>query len=241
MPRVAVVTGGTRGIGAAISRELKRAGLLVAANYAWKDDVARRFSATEDIPIFKWDVGSPDDCEAGLEQIRSQLGPIEVVVNNAAISRRSLVHEMSTADWAIVIRTNLDSVFNMIRPVLADMRARRYGRIISISSVNSQKGQPAHANYCAAKAGIIGFTKALAQEVAPYGITANVVSPGYVATDSMASITPELFHSVVLPLIPVGRIGQPDEIARCVSFLAAEEAGFITGAVLSVNGGQHMA
>jgi len=241
MARVAVVTGGTRGIGAAICRALKNAGFLVAANYVRDDDAASRFKSTEGIPVFKWDVGSPEECEAGLELIKRHLGPIDVVVNNAAISRRGLVHEMATMDWTSVIRTNLDSVFNMTRPVLAGMRARRYGRIISISSVNGQKGQPAHANYCAAKAGVIGFTKALAQEVASYGITANVVSPGYVATDSIASIAPERLRSAILPVIPVGRVGQPDEIARCVGFLAAEEASFITGAVLSVNGGQFMA
>jgi acetoacetyl-CoA reductase len=241
MARVAVVTGGTRGIGAAISTALKSSGFLVAANYAKNDAAAGTFSAAEAIPTFRWDVGSIEQCEAGLELIKRQLGPIDILVNNAAISHRGLVHELSAADWTTVIRTNLDSVFNMTRPVLADMRARKYGRIISISSVNGQKGQPGHANYCAAKAGVIGFTKALAQEVASFGITANVVSPGYVATESLASISSDVLRSAVLPLIPVGRVAQPAEIARCVTFLAAEDASFITGAVISVNGGQHMA
>jgi len=241
MARVAVVTGGTRGIGAAISVALKNKGYRVAANYAGNDAAARRFQSEHGIPVFKFDVGDYTACEQGVRQITSELGPIDVLVNNAGITRDSMLHRMTKENWDDVIRTNLDSVFNMTRLVIEGMRARNFGRIISISSINGRKGQIGQANYSAAKAGLLGFTKAVAQEGASRGITCNVIAPGYISTEMVAAVPKEVLETKILPSIPVGRLGTPEEVARCVVFLAADEAGFITGACLDANGGQYMA
>jgi acetoacetyl-CoA reductase len=241
MARVAVVTGGTRGIGEAISRALKHKGFRVAANYAGNDAAARQFQADTGIPIYKWDVGDYAACEKGVVAITRELGAIDVLVNNAGITRDGMLHRMSKDSWDAVIRTNLDSVFNMTRLVIDGMRSRQYGRVINISSINGRKGQMGQANYSAAKAGLLGFTKAVAQENAARGITVNVIAPGYIATEMVAAMPKEVLDTKVLPLIPVGRLGGADEIARCVAFLAAEDAGFITGACLDANGGQYMA
>ena len=241
MARVAVVTGGTRGIGEAISKALKHKGFRVAANYAGNDAAARQFQADTGIPIYKWDVGDYAACEKGVVSITRELGAIDVLVNNAGITRDGMLHRMSKDSWDAVIRTNLDSVFNMTRLVIDGMRSRQYGRVINISSINGRKGQMGQANYSAAKAGLLGFTKAVAQENAARGITVNVIAPGYIATEMVAAMPKEVLDTKVLPLIPVGRLGGADEIARCVAFLAAEDAGFITGACLDANGGQYMA
>ena len=241
MARVAVVTGGTRGIGAAISVALKNKGYRVAANYAGNDAAARQFQSEHGIPVFKFDVGDYTACEQGVRQITSELGPIDVLVNNAGITRDSMLHRMTKENWDDVIRTNLDSVFNMTRLVIEGMRARNFGRIISISSINGRKGQIGQANYSAAKAGLLGFTKAVAQEGASRGITCNVIAPGYISTEMVAAVPKEVLETKILPSIPVGRLGTPEEVARCVVFLAADEAGFITGACLDANGGQYMA
>jgi acetoacetyl-CoA reductase len=241
MARVAVVTGGTRGIGEAISTALKSAGYTVAANYGGNDAAAEKFKSATGIPVYKWDVGDYAACEAGLKKIEQDLGPIDIVVNNAGITRDGMMHRMSPDNWAAVIKTNLDSVFNMTRPVIDGMRSRGFGRIISISSVNGRKGQVGQANYAAAKAGVLGFTKALAQEGAAKGITANVIAPGYINTEMVAAVPKDVLDSKILPQIPVGRLGTAEEIARCVVFLAADEAGFITGSCIDANGGQYMA
>ena len=241
MARVAVVTGGTRGIGAAISKALKAAGYKVAANYGGNDDAAAKFNAQTGIPVYKWDVASYDACVAGLKQVEADLGPIAILVNNAGITRDSLFHKMTQEQWTAVINTNLNSLFNMCRPLIEGMRERKFGRIINIASINAQKGQFGQSNYSAAKAGDIGFTKSLAQETARYGITVNAICPGYIGTEMVAVIAPDVMEKKILPQIPVGRIGTPEEVARCVVFLAADEAGFITGSTLSVNGGQYMA
>ena len=241
MARVAVVTGGTRGIGAAISVALKNKGYRVAANYAGNDAAARQFQSEHGIPVFKFDVGDYAACEQGVRQITSELGPIDVLVNNAGITRDSMLHRMTKENWDDVIRTNLDSVFNMTRLVIEGMRARNFGRIISISSINGRKGQIGQANYSAAKARLLGFTKAVAQEGASRGITCNVIAPGYISTEMVAAVPKEVLETKILPSIPVGRLGTPEEVARCVVFLAADEAGFITGACLDANGGQYMA
>jgi acetoacetyl-CoA reductase len=241
MARVAVVTGGTRGIGHAISVALKYKGYRVAANYGGNDVVARQFQAATGTPVYKWDVGDYAACQEGVERITRDLGPIDVLVNNAGITRDGMLHRMSKENWDAVIRTNLDSVFNMTRLVIEGMRARGFGRIISISSINGRKGQMGQANYSAAKAGLLGFTKAVAQEGAARGITANVIAPGYIATEMVAAMPKEVLDSKILPFIPVGRLGTTEEVARCVAFLAADEAGFITGACLDANGGQYMA
>jgi acetoacetyl-CoA reductase len=241
MGRVAVVTGGTRGIGQAISVALKHKGFRVAANYAGNDVAARQFQADSGIPIYKWDVSDYAACQNGLTRIAHDLGPIEVLVNNAGITRDGVLHRMSKENWDAVMHTNLDSVFNMTRLVIEGMRARNFGRVINISSINGRKGQAGQANYSAAKAGLLGFTKAVAQESAARGITVNVIAPGYIGTEMVQAVPKEVLESKILPQIPIGRLGNVEEIARCVAFLAADEAGFITGACLDANGGQYMA
>ena len=241
MARVAVVTGGTRGIGEAISKALKAAGYSVAANYAGNDEAANRFKSETGIPVYKWDVSNYEACAAGLAQVEKDLGPVDIVVNNAGITRDGFFHKMSPEQWTAVINTNLNSLFNMCRPVIEGMRNRNFGRIVCISSINGQKGQAGQANYSAAKAGEIGFVKAVAQENASKGITVNAIAPGYIGTEMVRAIDPAVLEKRILPLIPVGRLGEPEEIARAVLFLVADEAGFITGSTLSANGGQYMA
>lgn len=241
MARVALVTGGTRGIGAAISIGLKEAGYTVAASYGGNDEAANKFKDENGIAVYKWDVGDFEACKAGIAQVEGDLGPVDVLVNNAGITRDGTLHRMSLENWRAVMSTNLDSLFNMARNVIEGMRSRGYGRIISISSINGQKGQLGQANYSAAKAGVFGFTKAVAQENAFKGITVNAVAPGYIGTEMVRAVPEEILNTKILPLIPAGRLGEPEEIARCVVFLAAEESGFITGATLSANGGQYMA
>ncbi|KAB0679243.1 acetoacetyl-CoA reductase [Aureimonas leprariae] len=241
MARVAVVTGGTRGIGAAIATALKSAGYTVAANYAGNDAAAERFSAETGIPAVKWDVGDYESCRAGLERVEGEIGPVDVLVNNAGITRDAMFHKMTPDQWKSVMRTNLDGLFNMTHPVWPGMRKRRFGRVVNISSINGQKGQAGQTNYSAAKAGDIGFTRALAQEGARVGITVNVVCPGYVGTEMVRAIDEKVLAERILPQIPVGRLGEPDEIARIVVFLASDEAGFITGSTITANGGQYFA
>ena len=240
MSRVALVTGGSRGIGAAISTALKEAGYTVVATYAGNDEKAAAFSAETGIKTYKWDVGNYEECAAGIAQVETEVGPVEVLVNNAGITRDAPFHKMTPQQWNDVISTNLSGVFNMTQPVWPGMRARKFGRIITISSINGQKGQFAQANYAAAKAGDIGFTKALAQEGARAGITVNVVAPGYINTEMMSTIPEKVMNEVILPQIPVGRLGEASEIARTVVFLASDDAGFITGSTISANGGQYM-
>jgi acetoacetyl-CoA reductase len=241
MARVALVTGGTRGIGEAISVGLKDAGFQVAANYGGNDEAANRFKESTGIPVYKWDVGDFQACREGIARVEADLGPIEVLVNNAGITRDTTLHRMTVEQWSEVIRTNLDSVFNMTRGVIEGMRERGFGRIVNISSINGQKGQFGQSNYSAAKAGLIGFTKAVAQENAAKGITVNAVAPGYIGTEMVRAVPEDVLKSKILPLIPAGRLGEPEEIARCVVFLASDGAGFITGSTLSANGGQYMA
>jgi acetoacetyl-CoA reductase len=240
MSRVAVVTGGTRGIGEAISIGLKAAGYKVAASYAGNDEAAAKFKKETGINVYKWDVSNYDACVAGLKQVEAELGPVEVLVNNAGITKDGMFHKMTPEQWYGVINTNLNSLFNMTRPVWEGMRERKFGRVICISSINGQKGQMGQVNYSAAKAGDIGFVKALAQEGARAGITVNTVCPGYIATEMVKAINPEVVAKNILPQIPVGRLGEPHEIARTVVFLASDDAGFITGSTISANGGQHM-
>ena len=240
MARIAVVTGGTRGIGGAISKALKAAGYTVAANYAGNEEAAARFKEETGIPVYKWDVSNYEACAAGLAQVEAQLGPVDVLVNNAGITRDGFFHKMSPEQWRAVIDTNLNSLFNMCRPVIEGMRNRNFGRIICISSINGQKGQAGQSNYSAAKAGEIGFVKALAQENASKGITVNAIAPGYIGTEMVRAIDPDVLAKRIVPLIPVGRLGEPEEIAHCVLFLAGDEAGFITGSTLAANGGQYM-
>jgi acetoacetyl-CoA reductase len=241
MARTALVTGGSRGIGEAISIALKDAGYNVAANYGGNDEAANAFKEKTGIPVYKFDVGDFEACTAGVAAVEADLGPIEVLINNAGITRDGMLHRMKQENWQAVIRTNLDSVFNLTRCVIEGMRERGFGRIVTISSINGQKGQMGQANYSAAKAGVIGFTKAVAQENAFKGITANVVAPGYIGTEMVRAVPEEVLNTKIIPLIPAGRLGEPDEVARCVVFLAADEAGFITGSTLSANGGQYMA
>ncbi len=241
MGRVAVVTGGTRGIGQAISIAMKNKGYRVAATYAGNDAAAQRFQADTGIPVYKFDVGDYDACEKGVAMTQRDLGPIDVLVNNAGITRDAPLHRMTRAYWSDVIRTNLDSAFNMTRLVIDGMRARNFGRIISISSINGRKGQFGQSNYAAAKAGLVGFSKAVALEGAAKNITCNVIAPGYINTEMVAAVPKDVLETKILPLIPVGRLGTVEEISRCVTFLAADEAGFITGACLDANGGQYMA
>jgi acetoacetyl-CoA reductase len=240
MPRTALVTGGSRGIGAAISKALKAEGYEVAATYAGNDEAAKAFTAETGIRTYKWDVASYDDCAKGIAQVTADLGPIDVLVNNAGITRDAPFHKMTPDQWHQVINTNLTGLFNMTHNVWPGMRDRKFGRVISISSINGQKGQFAQANYAAAKAGDIGFTKALAQEGARAGITVNVIAPGYINTEMMSTIPEKVMNEVILPQIPVGRLGEAEEIARCVVFLASDAAGFITGSTISANGGQYM-
>jgi acetoacetyl-CoA reductase len=240
MARVAVVTGGTRGIGAAISKALKAAGYSVGANYGGNDEAAQKFKGETGINAYKWDVSSYDACAAGLKQVEADLGPVEVLVNNAGITRDAMFHRMTPEQWSQAINTNLNSLFNMCRPVIEGMRARKFGRIINISSINGQKGQMGQTNYSAAKAGDLGFTKALAQESAKSGITVNAVCPGYINTEMVQAVPKDVLEKNVLPLIPIGRLGEAEEIARCVVFLASDDAGLITGSTISANGGQYM-
>jgi acetoacetyl-CoA reductase len=240
MARVAVVTGGTRGIGEAISKGLKAAGYKVAANYGGNDEAANKFKSATGINVYKWDVSSYDACAAGLKQVEADLGPVEVLVNNAGITRDAPFHRMTPEQWTQVINTNLNSLFNMCRPVIEGMRARKFGRIINISSINGQKGQFGQSNYSAAKSGDLGFTKALAIEGARAGITVNAICPGYINTEMVQAVPKDVLEKNILPLIPTGRLGEPEEIARCVVFLASDDAGFITGSTLSANGGQVM-
>jgi acetoacetyl-CoA reductase len=240
MARVALVTGGTRGIGHAISIALRDAGYSVAANYGGNDEAAQQFKDETGIPVFKFDVGNFDAVSEGIKKVEGELGPIDVLVNNAGITRDTTLHKMKPEQWDSVIETNLNSAFYCTRCVIEGMRSRGFGRIVTISSINGQKGQMGQANYAAAKAGVIGFTKSLAQENAPKGITANVVAPGYIGTDMVRAV-PENVLEKIVSQIPVGRLGEPEEIARCVAFLASDESGFITGSTLSANGGQYMA
>jgi acetoacetyl-CoA reductase len=239
--RAALVTGGTRGIGAAISKALKAAGHTVAANYAGNDEAAAQFKEETGIAVYKWSVADYDACVAGIAKVEADLGPVEILINNAGITRDAPFHKMTPQQWNEVISTNLTGVFNMTHPVWPGMRERKFGRIVTISSINGQKGQFGQANYSAAKAGVVGFTKAVAQENAAKGVTANVVAPGYIGTEMVRAVPEDVLKSKILPLIPVGRLGEPEEVARCVVFLAGDEAGFITGSTLSANGGQYMA
>jgi len=241
MARVALVTGGTRGIGAAISVALKAAGYSVAASYAGNDEAANRFKDETGIAVFKWDVSDFDACKNGVAQVEQQLGPVDILVNNAGITRDTTLSRMTVEQWREVISTNLDSLFYMTKSVFDGMKKRGFGRIVNISSINGQKGQYGQANYSAAKAGAIGFTKAVAQEGARAGITCNVVAPGYIGTEMVRAVPEEVLKSKILPHIPVNRLGEPEEIARAVVFLVGDDAGFITGSTLSANGGQYMA
>lgn len=240
MARVALVTGGTRGIGAAICKALKASGYKVAASYAGNDEAAQKFKAETGIPVFKWDVASFDECAAGIKLVEAELGPVEILVNNAGITKDAMLHRMKPEQWTAVINTNLGSLFNMCRPLIEGMRERNFGRIVNISSINGQKGQMGQSNYSAAKAGEIGFTKALAQENAKKGITVNAICPGYINTEMVQAVPKDVLEKSILPLIPAGRLGEPEEIARCVVFLASDESGFVTGSTLSANGGQVM-
>lgn len=237
MARIALVTGGSRGIGAAISKALKAEGYEVAATYAGNDEAAAKFTEETGIKTYKWNVASYEESKAGIEKVEAELGPIDVVVANAGITRDAPFHKMTPQQWQEVIDTNLTGVFNTIHPVWPGMRERKYGRVIVISSINGQKGQFGQVNYAATKAGDLGIVKSLAQEGARFNITANAVCPGYIATDMVMAV-PEKVREAIIGQIPVGRLGEPEEIARCVTFLAAEESGFITGSTISANGGQ---
>ncbi|EKS30611.1 acetoacetyl-CoA reductase [Afipia felis] len=241
MTRTALVTGGTRGIGAAISKALKGAGYNVAASYAGNDEAAAKFKAETDIAVYKWDVASFEACAEGVKKVEAEVGPVDVLVNNAGITRDVPFHKMTLDQWNAVINTNLGSLFNMSRQVIEGMRSRKFGRIINISSINGQKGQFGQVNYSASKAGDIGFTKALALETARGGITVNAICPGYINTEMVQAVPKDVLDQKILPLIPANRLGEPEEIARAVVFLAAEDAGFITGSTLTVNGGQYLA
>ncbi|MFZ0174556.1 MAG: acetoacetyl-CoA reductase, partial [Pseudolabrys sp.] len=213
-------------------------GYKVAANYGGNDAAAQKFKAETGIPVFKWDVSSYEACADGIKKVEAEVGPVEVLVNNAGITRDAMFHRMKPDQWSAVINTNLGSLFNMCRPVIEGMRERKFGRIVNISSINGQKGQAGQTNYSAAKAGELGFTKALAQEGARSGITVNAICPGYINTEMVQAVPKDVLEKSILPLIPIGRLGEPEEIARCVAFLASDEAGLITGATLSANGGQ---
>ena len=237
MAKVALVTGGSRGIGAAISKALIDAGYTVAANYAGNDDAAKAFTAETGIKTYKWSVADYDACAAGIKQVEDELGPIAVLVNNAGITRDSMFHKMTPQQWKEVIDTNLTGLFNMTHPTWGGMRDRKFGRIINISSINGQKGQAGQANYSAAKAGDLGFTKALAQEGARAGITVNAICPGYIATEMVKAIDPAVIEKSILPHIPVGRLGEPEEIARAVVFLASPASSYTTGTNVVIDGG----
>lgn len=240
MARVAIVTGGTRGIGAAISKTLKESGRTVAATYHGNEEAAHKFMTETGIVCFKFDVSDEAGVEAGVKQIAETLGPVDILVNNAGITRDGFLHKMSLEAWQAVLATNLTSCFLMSRAVIGGMRERGWGRIVNISSINGQKGQLGQTNYAAAKAGMIGFTKALAQENANKGITVNAVAPGYIATDMVAAMDKAVLDKITAQ-IPVGRLGTPEEIASCVKFLTADEAGWMTGSTLTINGGQYFA
>ncbi len=239
MARVAIVTGGTRGIGEAISLALKQMGFTVAANYGGNDAKAQEFAARTGIPVYRWDVGDHEACLAGCAQVAADLGPVDVVVNNAGVTRDGVLHKMSFEDWNDVMRINLGGCFNMAKATFPGMRERGWGRIVNIGSINGQAGQYGQVNYAAAKSGIHGFTKALAQEGAKYGVTVNAIAPGYIDTDMVAAVPAPVLEKIVAK-IPVGRLGQASEIARGVAYLCSENAGFITGSTMSINGGQHM-
>jgi len=238
MARVALVTGGSRGIGEAISKALKAEGYEVAATYAGNDEKAAKFTEETGIKTYKWNVADYDASKAGIEQVEADLGPIDVVVANAGITRDAMFHRMTPEQWREVIDTNLTGVFNTIHPVWPGMRDRKFGRIIVISSINGQKGQAAQVNYAATKAGDLGIVKSLAQEGARAGITANAICPGYIGTEMVRAIPEDVLNSKIIPLIPAGRLGEPEEIARCVVFLASDDAGFINGSTISANGAQ---
>ena len=240
MTKVALVTGGTRGIGRAITERLAKDGFTLAANYAGNDEAAGKCAAELGIKAYKWDVADYDACAEGVAKVTAELGPIDVLVNNAGVTRDATLHKMTRQQWDDVIRIDLTSAFNLCRLTIEGMRERNYGRIINISSINGQKGQVGQVNYSAAKAGLIGFTKALAQENAKKGITVNVICPGYIDTEMVAAVPPKVLESIIAT-IPVGRLGAASEIAACVSFLAGAESGFITGATLTANGGQYIA
>ena len=239
MARVAIVTGGTRGIGEAISAALRDQGLTVAANYAGNDERARDFTERTGIAAFKWNVADYDACQDGVARVADQLGPVDVLVNNAGITRDGTIMKLSYEMWREVIDTNLGGCFNMAKAVFPGMRDRKWGRIVNIGSINGQAGQYGQVNYAAAKSGIHGFTKALSQEGARAGITVNAIAPGYIDTDMVAAVPSDVLEKIVAK-IPVGRLGQASEIARGVAFLCSDEAGFVTGSTLSINGGQHM-
>lgn len=240
MTKIALVTGGTRGIGEAISIALKQKGFKVAANYASRDEAAREFTERTGIPAFKWDVGDFEACKTALAFMTEKMGgTVDVLINNAGITRDMPIHKMDTESWNTVIHTNLNSCYNMCRLVIESMREKNYGRIISISSVNGQLGQFGQTNYSAAKAGIMGFTRALARETAAKGITVNTVAPGYVETDMVKAVKEDVLKKIIAG-IPVGRLAQPEEIARAVAFLASNDASYITGETISINGGLHM-
>ncbi|MEO0681761.1 MAG: acetoacetyl-CoA reductase [Pseudomonadota bacterium] len=241
MARTAIVTGGSRGIGAAISVALKDAGCNVAATYGGNDEAAAKFTDATGIKTFKWSVADYEACQAGVAQVEAEVGPVDILINNAGITRDAMFHRMTPEQWKEVIDTNLTGVFNMTHVCWGGMRDRKFGRVVTISSVNGQKGQAGQANYSASKAGDIGFTRALAQEGARAGITVNVVAPGYIGTDMVKAIDEKVLNERIIPQIPVGRLGEPEEIARCVAFLAGDDAGFVTGSVLSANGGQFFA
>ncbi|APO85881.1 MULTISPECIES: acetoacetyl-CoA reductase [unclassified Marivivens] len=237
MSRVALVTGGSRGIGAAISKTLKDAGYTVAATYAGNDEKAAAFTAETGIKTYKWNVGSYDESAAGLAQVEADLGPIDIVVANAGITRDAPFHKMTREQWQEVIDTNLTGVFNTVHPIWPGMRERKFGRIVVISSINGQKGQFGQVNYAATKAGDLGIVKSLAQEGARFGITANAICPGYIATEMVMAV-PEKVREAIIGQIPTGRLGEPEEIARCVKFLVEDDAGFVNGSTISANGGQ---
>ena len=239
MARVAIVTGGSRGIGEAISIALRDAGVTVAANYAGNDEKARAFTDATGIKAFKWDVSDLDACLAGVAEVENALGPVDILVNNAGITRDGTMKRMDRQAWDEVIDINLGGCFNMAKAVWDGMNARKYGRVVNIGSINGQAGQYGQVNYAAAKSGIHGFTKALAQEGARAGITVNAIAPGYIDTEMVAAVPPEVLEKIVAK-IPVGRLGSAHEIARGVTFLCSEDAGFVTGSTLSINGGQHM-
>ena len=239
MGRVAIVTGGTRGIGEAICKRLQRQGHMVIANYAGNDEKAAAFTAATGIPARRWDVGDHEACLAGCAAVEAEFGPVDIVVNNAGITRDGTLHKMSFEDWNEVLRINLGGCFNMAKATFPGMRERGWGRIVNIGSINGQAGQYGQVNYAAAKSGIHGFTKALAQEGAKFGVTVNAIAPGYIDTDMVAAVPAPVLEKIVAK-IPVGRLGHADEIARGVAFFTSEEGGFATGSTMSINGGQHM-
>ena len=237
--RVALITGGTRGIGAAISIKLKETGYKVAAIYAGNDEAATKFSVDNKIDIFKWSIGSYEECVTGIRNVEEKLGPVDILVNNAGITRDGMFHKMTQNQWRDVINVNLNGLFNMTHPVWDGMRIREFGRVVNISSINGQKGQLGQANYSAAKAGELGFTKSLALEGAKKGITVNAICPGYINTDMVKAMSEEAIQATENQ-IPVGRLGEPDDIARCVKFLVADESTFITGSTITANGGHYL-